>query len=265
MTAYLTGNWELTNGTTQETGLLLGIRHYRDVIDNSSNVRVTNYNNAWATDGSEIGRYVNYEASATPGSYGVSLFGSIYSGTLDYAPSGLPTLPTGPYYPTVVMNSSGGWKYQPFQSGFPSAFALNSTSLNAGYPTDVKIEVTVRSQSGAFTYLRATILDIQWDTRWNTLYLEETIGDGLARSGSMVINRRTVATVGFATTYNAWWRTAYFRPGASQVPGIGGYRIDRSVGAGIYWLSDLIQNNLAYTTDAYLHTTPIYQPHYSIQ
>ena len=265
MTAYLTGKWELSGGSSQATGNSVACRHYCDVTNNVSTLAITNYNNAWRTDGSESGRSTSYEAGTVPGSYSAAIAGSIYSGTLNYAVPGLPTLAAGPFYPTIQPNGSGGWNYEPIATNLPTTFALDPDDMNAGYPSDVKIEIVVRSSSAAATFMRATAIDLTFDSRWNTLWLEENTGDGLARAGSRVINGQTVATVGFATTYNAWWRTAYFQPGAAQIPGIAGFRVDTSVGAGTYWLSALVAAGLAVTTPGYLLTTPVNTPNYVIQ
>lgn len=262
MTAYLTGKWELSGGGTIETGNIIGFRRYCDVINNISSFKITNYNNAWNTDGSEIGRSISYERSSNPGVFSPSFSGSIYSGTLNYTPAGLPTLNAGPYYPSVVSNGLGGWRYDPYTSNLPSVFDLSS-SINAGFPSDVEIEIAIKSSSAAATFMKATILNMSFDTVWNTLYLEETIGDGKA-----YMTRVNVGTsqhpnmqdaIGFATTYDASWRTYPFREGSNGASdyGLSGFRLDSQIPVGTYLLSNLLASGLAEKNGGYFHTTSV--------
>ena len=261
MPVYLEGDWERS-----ETPSVDGNDRFRlfCVASNAvDTLRVSNYNNAWRTDGSEIGRATLYEVAPNPGSYSAPIAGSLYSGALSYAVPNPPTLASGRVYPTAVRSAGGGWRYEPFSFGLPKTLALPA-EMNAGYPSDVQIEITVRSTTPATTFMRATITSIVFDDRWNTLWLEEEIGDGWAREFDRVVNRQPVKTVGFATRYSAWWRTAHFHPDGSKAPGIASYRFDASLPEGTYWLSALISAGLATTTGGYLHTSPANSPHYNV-
>lgn len=264
MTAYLEGNWERSEASPADPGALARFRLFCVASNAVDALRVSNYNNAWRTDGSEIGRATLYEVAPNPGSYSAPIAGSLYSGALSYAVPNPPTLASGRVYPTAVRSAGGGWRYEPLDPGLSRTFALPA-EMNAGYPSDVQIEIAARSSSSPATFMRATVTALVFDARWNTLWLEEELGDGWAREHVRVVNRRTVATVGFATTYSAWWRTAYFQPDGSQVPGIAGFRVDTTVVAGSYWLSALVAAGLAVTTPGYLHTTPVNTPHYVVR
>ena len=260
MTVYLEGKWE-----REETlgGQPARFRHYVEAKCNSDSIRVSNFNYAWRTDGSEIGRSTLYEVAQEPGAYSAPIAGSIYSGALSHVIDA-PTFEPYRIYPTVDI-SDGAWRYEPVSLGLPATFALDPEEINAGYPSDVQIDIAARSSSSPATFKRATVTALVFDERWNTLWLEEELGDGWAREHVRVVNRRTVTTVGFATTYAAWWRTAYFQPDGSQVPGIAGFRVDTTVGDGSYWLSALVAAGLAVTTPGYLHTTPVNTPHYVVR
>lgn len=267
MTVYLVGKWELGNGQSQMTGSSVSLRHYCDVT-NPTSLHVTNYNNAWKTDGSDIGLSTSYELANAPGSFSASLAGSIYSGNLYFPVTNFPLIPTGPVYP-IVVSTTNGWKYAPVDPNLTKSLAL--TGMNAGFITDADIEVVVRSTSAAATYMRATITDLEYDDDWNTLWLDETIGSGDASTmqinvGGTGSSQRYVDAVCFATTYSATWRTILHSSGTngSQRHGIGAFRIDASVGAGSYKLSTLLQSGLATTIDGYLHMSES-GPHYEIK
>ena len=261
MSVYLEGSWERS-----ETPSVDGNDRFRlfCVASNAvDTLRVSNFNYAWRTDGSEIGRWTNFARETTPGRASAPIAGSLYSGALVYVVPNPPTITPGRVYPTPTLNPAGGWRYEPFNFGLPKTLALPA-EMNAGYPSDVQIEISVRSTTPATTFMRATITSIVFDDRWNTLWLEEEIGDGWAREFDRVVNHQPVKTVGFATKYSALWRTDYFQPDGSKAPGIASYRFDASLSEGTYWLSALISAGLATTTEGYLYTSPANSPHYNV-
>lgn len=261
MAVYLEGSWERS-----ETPSVDGNDRFRlfCVASNAvDTLRVSNFNNAWRTDGSEIGRWTNFEHATTPGRASATIAGSLYSGALGYVVPNPPTITPGRVYPTATLNPDGGWRYEPFDFELPKTLALPA-EMNAGYPSDVQIEISVRSTTSATTSMRATIISIVFDERWNTLWLEEEIGDGWAREFDRVVNHQPVKTVGFGTKYSAWWRTAHYQLDGSRVYGISSFLFDTSLSEGNYWLSALISAGLATTTEGQLYTTPLYTPNYNV-
>ena len=166
MSVYLEGDWERS-----ETPSVDGNDRFRlfCVASNAvDTLRVSNFNNAWRTDGSEIGRWTKFERATTPGRASATIAGSLYSGALGYIVPNPPTITPGRVYPSATLNPAGGWRYEPFDFGLPQTLALPA-EMNAGYPSDVQIEITVHST----IFMRATITSIVFDDRWNTLWLED--------------------------------------------------------------------------------------------
>lgn len=256
MPVYLAGKWE------RDQNEALKLRRYCDVTNNVSNLRVSNFDYAWRTDGSDIGLSTLFNVASNPGVYSAPITGSLQSGALNYAVPNPPTLAPGPFYPTIKSNGSG-WRYEPIESDLPKTLAL--PEMNAGYPSDAQIEITTY----ATTRKRATIVSMTFDERWNTLWLEEEIGSGDAWwtqvNAGTARSPRMEDAVSFKTSYSATWRTAYEDPTGTQTPGIARIRVDTTLADGTYSLSALVAAGLAVTTTGYLHTTPLNTTHYSIR
>ena len=105
MTAYLEGNWERSEASPADPGALARFRLFCVASNAVDALRVSNYNNAWRTDGSEIGRATLYDVAPNPGSYSAPIAGSLYSGSLSYAVPNPPTLASGRVYPTAVRSA----------------------------------------------------------------------------------------------------------------------------------------------------------------
>ena len=263
MTIRLAGKWEEDDG---------GFRRYCDVTNRVEQLRVSNFNEAWRTDGSEIGRETSFTPRADPGYFGAGFKGSIRSGMLECVIPNPPTIAGERFYPTANVNDDG-WRYDAVDPGLPKSLALPD-DMNAGYPSDVHIAIAAITASK----MRATIVSMTFDKRWNTLWLDEEIGDGRALEAWLPDptpgnHGKRQDAFSFATYYFASWRSAHFQPDGSQVSGIAGFVFDCSLAVGTYALSSLISAGRAKTTEGY-SLLPGYlhvignagnQPHYEIR
>lgn len=237
MAFYIAPKWEVD----AQTG---AFRKYCDVVQNLPTA-ITCYG-AWATDGSAIGRYTSFSRTAT----GVNLprVGATYNYTLPA--NFIPEYATNKVYPVPIINQNGGWKYTPISLNLPTTLALPN-DFGYGYPTDVKINLSTPSG----TTRRLTIIDVTFDTAWNTLYLVDTAGDGAAYETTRVVNRVTYPLFGWNANYSANWRTLHNKNGTSGADLIyassqGSVYNPNNLADGDYFFSDLIAQNTAAWTDS---------------
>lgn len=107
-------------------------------------------------------------------------------------------------YPTPIINSDGGWKYQPIDLDLPST--LDATGVLGGLVTDFTFEVSNKTGS-AFDF---TITSVVYDTSVCLLYLtDEIIGDGSAYTRNVTYNGRSVAGYDWRVYYGASYCTAW--------------------------------------------------------
>lgn len=260
------------------SGNTVSFRRYCEVTNPSADYYIYVFGYAWKTDGTEIGRYTNYEknnATGTWTSYLVGSWSNISGQTLSYQAPNIPTIAAARVIPSVdsfnFTDPVATWKYNPISSGLPATLALPS-AMNCDYPEDVDLEITDRSA----LYRRVTITGMTFsqNSPWTKLYLHEEIGDGTAVNTR--INTGTSQrpnwedAIGFRTAYHAIWRTYYMKDGDSLTPsllhyGMGGFRIDRSLPAGTYKLSDLLATGSAEIDSGYIHATDTPNVWYTIK
>lgn len=198
--------------------------------------------NAWKTDGSEIGRYIEYHKT------NVGTQDNIIRGQITVTeglepgfsynfPSNFFPVVQSPCYPTPILNANNGIRYQPITFGLPSALEFPTAAKAFGLADEVYF--TIVDVDNIMRRLTITGIDFAPDQYF--LYLEESnIGDGSAYRQNIGTAQRPRYFYAWRLSYNAVWK--FYNASASQnyLTGTAGFSIGRSVPAGNYKLSDLI-------------------------
>lgn len=265
MPEFRGGTWELIKGEPYYEGGYLPhiVRDFKARLAlpvTQSFPTVIYATNAWKTDGSEIGRSVDfgtfqYAISNNP--YDNRIQGSMYmhqdsSGDYVYDayyefPAGFFPIIPSPYYPTPIVNANGGVKFQPVNPNLPKTLALPDVVKSAGFATEVYF--TVEDIDSLRRRLTITGLDFNQDCY--VLSLDESdIGDGSAYAQNYNVahpgNRPVIRTYyAWRLSYKAAW--VLYNPGSivgfSNGMGCIGFSVPRNISAGAYKLSDIYAAN----------------------